>query len=117
MDLKFYESEDGRYMNFEGSMIYKNSRAAERFIVDMVRRQRHLKVDLSKVQEVDRCGMHLLAMIKSFGTELFEIVATSPVVDIALVYLPLSRRKHHSLRDQSMQPPISVRRNSVALSV
>ena len=117
MSLKFNESEDGRRVMFEGSMIYKNSRATERFILDMVCRHRHLKVDLSEVKEIDRCGVHLLAMIKSFGSEFIEIVATSPVIDVALAHIPLSRRKQHLVHGKSMPPTINVHPNPVALSV
>lgn len=115
MELMVNETEDGQWVFFEGSMVYKNSRAIERFILDMVRRQRHVKVDLSKIKEIDRCGMHLLAMIKSFGTELFEIVATSPVVDVALAHIPLSRRKRHSIKGQFVRPPIKVPQASLSL--
>jgi hypothetical protein len=117
MNLKLNDSEEGRCVIFEGSMICKNSRAIERFILDMVRRDRHLKVDLSKVREVDRCGIHLLAMIKSFGSEFVEIVATSPVVDVAMVHIPATRRKQQPVKSPPMPLTAYVSPVAAALSV
>ncbi len=117
MNLKFNDSEDGRCVILEGSMICKNSRATERFLLDMLRQHRQLKVDLSKVTEIDRCGIHLLAMIKSFGSEFVEIVATSPVVDVAMVHIPATRRKPQPMKSCPLLQPTRVARNPSALSV
>jgi hypothetical protein len=104
MNLKLNDSEEGRCVIFEGSMICKNSRAIERFILDMVRRDRHLKVDLSKVREVDRCGF-------------VEIVATSPVVDVAMVHIPATRRKQQPVKSPPMPLTAYVSPVAAALSV
>lgn len=106
MDFNMTDTEAGRCVNFQGSMTCKNSRAIEHHILDCVRRNRYLKVDLSGVTEIDRCGIHLLAMIKSFGTEFVEIVATSPVVDVALVHIPATRRKQRPVKSKPL--PIHV---------
>ena len=117
MDLKFNEAEDGCCVVFEGSMICKNSRAIEQSILDSVRRHRHLKVDLSAVNEIDRCGVHLLAMIKSFGAEFVEIVATSPLVDVAMGHIPATRRKPASGKARPVPHPVNNQPKLTAMSI
>lgn len=117
MALNFSEAEDGCCVAFEGSMVCKNSRAIEQSILDMMRRHRYLKVDLSAVNEIDRCGVHLLAMIKSFGVEFVEIVATSPIVDVAMAHMPATRRKPPSLKIRPMQQPAKTQPKLTVLSI
>ena len=40
-------------------------------------------MDLSAVDEIDLCGIHLLGLLQSFGGKEVVIVATSPVVEQA----------------------------------
>lgn len=117
MDIKFNEAEEGCRVAFEGSMICKNSRTIEQSILDSVRRHRHLKVDLSAVNEIDRCGVHLLAMIKSFGDELVEIVATSPIVDVAMAYIPATRRKPAPMKARPVPHSVANQPKLTALGV
>jgi anti-anti-sigma regulatory factor len=117
MDFKFNEAEDGSCVALAGSMICKNSRAIEQSILDFVRQHRHLKIDLSAVNEIDRCGIHLLAMIKSFGVEFVEIVATSPIVDAAMANIPATRRKALSVKARPMPHPVSNQPKLSALSI
>lgn len=117
MDFKFNDADGGRRVVFEGSLICKNSRAIERFILEMVRQRQHLKIDLSEITEIDRCGVHLLAMIKSFGTEFVEIVATSPIIDVAMTHMPLARRKQHSPKEKITPHPVSSHSKPRALNV
>jgi anti-anti-sigma regulatory factor len=117
MNFDITDTGAGCCVTFEGGMICKNSRATERFILDMVKQYRHLKVDLSEVNEIDRCGVHLLAMIKSFGPEFVEIVATSPVIDVALVHIPATRRKQPPVKNLLTPLPTHVPPPQPALSV
>ncbi|WP_157651156.1 hypothetical protein [Dechloromonas denitrificans] len=72
---------------FEGKMTCKFAREIENSIIDMMRRHPKINVDLSRVHEIDRCGVHLLSVLKSFGGEAVKIIATSPEVEITLHHL------------------------------
>ena len=66
-----------------GKMTFEFSAALEDKIIDAMRRYQHLEVDLSGVDEIDLCGIHLLGMLQGFGGKEVEIVATSPIVEQA----------------------------------
>lgn len=117
MDLRSSEGEVGHGVVFEGSMVCKNSRAIEQSILEMVRQHRHLKIDLSAVNEIDRCGVHLLAMIKSFGDEFVEIVATSPIVDVAMTHIPATHRKAQPVGNKPPSLSVNIHPNLTALSI
>lgn len=91
--------DEDRCIVFEGSMTYANSRNIENFIIDLMRRYLQLSIDLSRVDEIDRCGVHFLAILKRIGGDAVRIVATSPAVDMALAHAPAfghGRRGGHS---------------------
>lgn len=79
---------------FEGSMTCRFAREIENSIIDMMRRHARINVDLSRVHEIDRCGIHLLSVLKSFGGEAVKIIATSPEVEMTLNHI--SPVHHHA---------------------
>lgn len=66
-------------LTFDGKMTYEHSHQIEDRIIDAMRRHRHFEVDLSQVEEVDLCGVHLVGLLRSAAV----IVATSPAVEEA----------------------------------
>lgn len=72
---------------FEGSMTCKFAREIENSIIDTMRRHPRINVDLSRVHEIDRCGVHLLSVLKSFGGDAVKIIATSPEVEMTLHHI------------------------------
>lgn len=66
-------------LTFDGKMTYEHSHQIEDRIIDAMRRHRHFEVDLSKVEEIDLCGIHLVSLLRSTAV----IVATSPIVEEA----------------------------------
>lgn len=86
-------------LKFEGAMTHRFLRAMEDRIIDCMRRYPHLDVDLAGVSEIDRCGAHLLGVLRGFGDEVICIVAASPVVEAALAQIPrmpAARRGSHA---------------------
>jgi anti-anti-sigma regulatory factor len=63
-------------LKFDGNMTHAHYRELEDRIIDAMRRYKNLEVDLSGVEEIDLCGLHLIGLLQSVAT----IVATSPVV-------------------------------------
>lgn len=66
---------------FGSSMTMAHARELEDQIIQAMRRYEKLEVDLSGVNEIDICGVHLLGMLQTLGGTETRIVATSPVVD------------------------------------
>jgi ABC-type transporter Mla MlaB component len=64
-------------LKFEGKMTFDVWKDLEERVIDAMRRYKHLEVDLSDVQEIDLCGLHLVGLLRTVGT----IVATSPAVE------------------------------------
>lgn len=77
---------------FEGSMTVENAREIEDRIIDALRRYQHFEIDLSAVNEIDLCGLHLLGMLQNIGGENAQIVASSQAVDLATKRLLASYR-------------------------
>lgn len=77
---------------FEGSMTFDDAREIEDRIIDALRRYQHFEIDLSAVSDVDLCGLHLLGMLQNVGGENAQVVAGSPVVDMASKRLLASYR-------------------------
>lgn len=96
MSIKFLESIRKDCIRIEGSMTSQHFREIENFIISMMRRYSRVKIDLSAVNEIDRCGVHLLTMLKNFGGDGVDIFSTSPVVDAALAHMRSARRHPHS---------------------
>lgn len=63
-------------LKFDGKMTYECYSELEQKIIDAMRRYKNLEIDLSGVETVDLCGLHLIGLLQSVGT----IVATSPAV-------------------------------------
>lgn len=66
-------------LTFDGRMTSEYSSQIEDQIIDAMRRHRYLEVDLSKVEEIDPCGVRLVDLLKSVAI----VVATSPIVEEA----------------------------------
>jgi hypothetical protein len=52
-------------------------------ILDALRRHRNVEVDLSRVEEIDIYGTHLLGLLESFFGKGLSVVDSSPSVDNA----------------------------------
>jgi hypothetical protein len=70
-------------LTFDMKMTYEFATELEDRIIDALRRYTRVEVDLSKVLEIDLCGIHLLGLLKCFTGKGLVIVATSPAVDRA----------------------------------
>lgn len=73
--------ENGCRLVFGPSMTIAHVREIEDLIIQAMRRYENIDVDLSGVNEIDICGVHLLGMLQTLGGSEIHIVATSPVVD------------------------------------
>lgn len=88
---------DGCRLTFEGQMTFEFSRDLEDQIIDALRRFTRFKLDLSRVDEIDLCGLHLLQIIHSFCGDRVEVIAGSPLVERASRQL-LAPKRAISLR-------------------
>jgi len=70
-------------LTFKGKMTFEVARELEEGILGAMHRYRHLEVDLSGVDEIDLCGIHLLGLMQKIGGKEVVIVANSPVVEQA----------------------------------
>lgn len=70
-------------LTFDKKMTYEFATELEDKIIDALRRYTHVEIDLSRVLEIDLCGIHLLGLLKCFTGKGVVIVATSPAVDQA----------------------------------
>lgn len=66
---------------FEGDMTLEFSNEMEDRIIGAMRRRKPVQVDLSAVEEIDLCGVHMLGMMHTMGKDKVDIVATSPAVE------------------------------------
>lgn len=69
---------------FEGSMTCKTALDIEKQIINTMRAYRSIDVDLSKVTEIDRHGLHLISFLKRVGGKAVKIIAASPTVELAI---------------------------------
>ena len=92
MEFQVNSGNNGNCIVFSGPMTCNNSREIENRIINAMRQHPQLNVDLSGVEEIDLCGIHLLGVLQSFGGEAVHIIATSPTVDAALMQLPSTHR-------------------------
>lgn len=81
MGITLTEDGDVCQMAFDGSITYEFWREQEDIIIDAMRRYTQFKVDLSGIEEIDLCGIHLLGVLHSVGGQNVTIVAGSPIVD------------------------------------
>lgn len=70
-------------LTFKSKMTFEFSAEIEDMILDALRRYTHIEVDLSKVKEIDICGVHLLGLLENFANKGVEIIATSPAIEKA----------------------------------
>ena len=85
-------------LKLEGKMTYEVYRDLEDKVIDAMRRYKKLDIDLSDVQEIDLCGLHLVGLLQHIGV----IVAASPAVEqatkrllVPLQAAPLGRLQRH----------------------
>lgn len=104
MEIEVCCGENGQQLVFSGPMTCNNSRQIENRIISAMRQYEQLSVDLSGVEEIDLCGIHLLGVLQSFGGDAVHIVATSPTVDAALARLPETHR-HVKLKRRICRVP------------
>jgi ABC-type transporter Mla MlaB component len=81
MSITLIEDGDTCRMVFSGSITYEFWRELEDIIISAMRRYTHFKVDLSGIEEIDLCGIHLLGVLHSVGGPNVAIVANSSIVD------------------------------------
>lgn len=92
MSITLVEHGDACRMIFSGSITYEHWREQEDAMIGAMRRYTAFEVDLSAIQEIDLCGIHLLGVLQSVGGQNVTIVATSSIVDQASKRLLASQR-------------------------
>lgn len=92
MSITLTEDGDACRMAFNGCITYEFWREQEDIIIDAMRRYTHFSVDLSGIEEIDLCGIHLLGVLHSVGGQNVTIVAASSIVDQASRRLLASQR-------------------------
>lgn len=92
MGITLIEDGDVCRMAFNGAITYEFWREQEDIIIDAMRRYTQFKVDLSGIEEIDLCGIHLLGVLHSVGGQNVTIVAGSLIVDQASRRLLASQR-------------------------
>ena len=70
-------------LTFKSKMTFEFAAEIEEMILDALRRYMRVEIDLSKVREIDICGIHLLGFLESFTDKGLVIVATSPAIEKA----------------------------------
>ncbi len=65
---------------FAGQLTYQFAQELENRIIDALRRYTHFEVDLSGVDEIDICGIHLLGIMEAVAGDKVKVIATSAVV-------------------------------------
>jgi hypothetical protein len=70
-------------LTLKSNMTFEFAGEIEDMILDALRRYTHVQVDLSKVSEIDICGIHLLGLLESFANKGVEIIAISPAIEKA----------------------------------
>lgn len=83
------------HMEFGGNMTVDCSRELEDKIIEALRRYSRFEVDLSRVERIDLCGLHLLQILESIGGKGVSIVASSGCVDRARQHLLASPRRSY----------------------
>lgn len=92
MSITLVENGDACRMIFDGSITYEYWAEQEDIIISAMRRYMSFEVDLSGIQEIDLCGIHLLGVLHSVGGKNVAIVASSSIVDQASKRLLASQR-------------------------
>ena len=92
MSITLVENGDACRMIFDGSITYEYWREQEEIIIGAMRRYTSFEVDLSGIQEIDLCGIHLIGVLHSVGGKNVIIVAPSSIVYQASKRLLASQR-------------------------
>lgn len=91
MDILTNNDSGERCLIIEGPMTSKNVLDIEKQIIDTMRAYRSIDVDLSKVTEIDRHGIHLINFLKKIGGQAVQITAASPAVKLAANTVQLTK--------------------------
>lgn len=75
--------DSGFHLVLDGKMTVAFSDELEDRIINAMRKYPRLKVDLSGVHEIDRCGIHLIRLLQTVGGKAVDFIATSPIVEQA----------------------------------
>lgn len=81
---------------FEGSLTIEFARELEDRIIDALRRYTEFEVDLSGVEEIDVCGIHLLGVLEAVAGSQVKVLKRSPAIQRA--YERLAPRRGTWLR-------------------
>ncbi len=87
-------------LTFKSKMTLEFAGEIEDMILDALRRYTHIEVDLSKVSEIDVCGVHLLGLLERFADKGVEIIASSPAIEKAY-----ERRQNRLIQQSRLQMP------------
>lgn len=83
MSVNLIAKENACRLIFEGRLTFEFARELEDNIIDALRRYTQFEIDLSGVQEIDLCGIHLLGVLDAVAGEQVEVIETSPAVQQA----------------------------------
>ncbi|HZX32139.1 MAG TPA: STAS domain-containing protein [Rhodocyclaceae bacterium] len=96
MTFTLIEQEHACRIIFGGRLTMDNAVEMEDRIIDALRRYQKFEVDLSGVQEIDVCGIHLLGVLDAVAGTQVKVVDSSPAVQRA--YERLAPRRGTWLR-------------------
>ena len=97
MTITLIESGEVCRLVFAGCLTFEHARELEDRIIHALRRFTSFELDLSEVEEIDLCGLHLLQIIFSICGTKAALIAGSQIVEQASQRL-LSSRRGLSLR-------------------
>lgn len=83
MNISLIDKNNACRLIFNGHLTYEHARELEDGIIDALRRYTRFEVDLSGVQEIDLCGIHLLGILDAVAGEQVEVVESSTAVERA----------------------------------
>ncbi|HJW25060.1 MAG TPA: STAS domain-containing protein [Rhodocyclaceae bacterium] len=96
MNMTLIDQQHACRLVFGGSLTIEFARELEDRIIDALRRYSDFEIDLSGVQEIDVCGIHLLGVLDAVGGSHVTVVDSSPAVQRA--YERLAPRRGTWLR-------------------
>lgn len=92
MSITLIESGDVCRMVFDGCLTFEHARELEDHVIHALRRFTSFELDLSEVEEIDLCGLHLLQVIFSICGTKAVLTAGSQILEQASQRLLPSRR-------------------------
>jgi len=78
MNVTLIDQEHACRLVFDGKLTMEFARELEDRIIDALRRYTRFEIDLSGVDEIDICGIHLLGVLDAVGGSQVKVVDTSP---------------------------------------